>query len=38
VRRILPADPERAPMNDLLDRVAANFRAEDGLDRPLKPA
>ncbi len=33
VRRILPADPARAPMNDLLERVAAGFRAEDGLDR-----
>jgi 3',5'-cyclic AMP phosphodiesterase CpdA len=32
VRRILPADPGREPMNALLDRVAARFRAEDGLD------
>ena len=35
VRRVLPADPHRAPMNGVLDSVAARFRADDGLDRPL---
>ena len=34
VRRILPADPGRTPMNALLESVATRFRAEDGLDRP----
>jgi 3',5'-cyclic AMP phosphodiesterase CpdA len=34
VRRILPADPARTPMNALVESVARRFRAEDGLDRP----
>ena len=34
VRRVLPGDPDRAPMNPMLDSVAARFRAEDGLDHP----